>query len=114
MRTTTARKESNEGAANTRGTSYKINVVVKGMKTGGYLDLDAQVSCKEFLPVIKEKQSWTQVECNERDLKMGQQPVGATGASLGAIFLVRLQVMVDKRGVTKAVPCFVIASKKPI
>ena len=114
MRTITARKESNEGAANTRGTSYKINVVVKGMKTGGYLALDAQVSCKELLPAIKEKQSWTQAECYERDLKMGQQPVGATGTSLGAIFLVCLQVTVNNRGVTKAVPCFVLASEKPI
>ena len=77
MRTVTARKESNEGAANTRGPSYKINVVVKGVKTRGFLDHGAQVPLihKELLPAIKVKQSWTQTECHERDLKMGQQPV---------------------------------------
>ena len=116
MRTVTATKESNEGAANTRGASYKINVVVEGVKTRGFLDHGAQVSLirKELLPVIKEKQSWTQAECHERDLKMGQQPIGGTGAPLGVISLVRLQVMVDETGVTKEVPCFVLASEKPI
>ena len=116
MRTVTATKESNEGAANTRRPSYTIYVVVEGVKTRGFLDHGAQVSliCKELLPAIKEKQSWTQAECHERDLKMGQQPIGATGVPLGAISLVRLQVMVDETGVTKEVRCFVLASEKPI
>ena len=110
MRTVTATKESNQGAANTRGPSYKINVVVEGVKTRGFLDHGAQISLirKELLPAIKDKHSWTQAECHERDLKMGQQPIGATGAQLGAISLVSLQVMVDETGVTKEVPCFVL------
>ena len=90
--------------------------MVEGVKTRGFLDHGAQVSLirKELLLAIKEKRSWTQGECHERDLKMGQQPIGATGATLGAISLVCLQVMVDETGVTKEVPCFVLASEKPI
>ena len=42
---------------------------------------------------------------------MGQQPIGATGTPLGAISLVRLQVTVDEIGITKEVPCFVLASE---
>ena len=116
MRTVIARKEKNKETANFRGPSYKVNLVVEGVKTRGFLDHGAQVSLirKELLPAIKEKQSWTHTECHERDLKMGQQPIGATGASLGAISVVRLQVMVDETGVTKEVPCFVLASEKPI
>ena len=96
MRTITARKENNEGTANTEGPSFKVNVVVEGVKTRGFLDHGAQVSFmrKELLPAIKEKQGWTHVECYERDIKMGQQPVGTTGAPLGVISLVSLEVTV--------------------
>ena len=116
MRTVTARKESSEETTNTRGPSYKVNVVVEGVKTRGFLDHGVQVSlvCKELLPAIKEKQGWTHAECHERDLKMGQQPVGATGAPLGVISLIRLQVMIEETGAAKEVPCFVLASEKPI
>ena len=106
----------NEETANTKWPSYKVNVMVEGVKTRGFLDHGAQVSLKrkELLLVIKEKQNWTHTECHERDLEMDQQPIGATGAPLGAMSLVCLQVMVDETGVTKEVPCFVLASEKPI
>ena len=116
MRTVMAEKEKSEGASDTRGPSYKVNVVVEGVKTRGFLDHGAQVSLirKELLPTIKEKQGWIITECHERNIEMGQQPIGATGTPLGAISLVRLRVTVDETGTTKEVPCFVLASEKPI
>ena len=52
------KKEKSEGASDTGGPSYKVNVVVEGVKTRGFLDHGAQVSLirKELLPTIKEKQ----------------------------------------------------------
>ena len=116
MRTVTTSKETNEGTVNARGPSYKVNIVVEGVKTRGFLDHGAQISLihKELLPAIKEKQNWTQTECHKRNLKMGQQPVGATGAPLGVISLVRVQVVVDETGVSREIPCFVLASEQPI
>ena len=84
--------------------------MVEGVKARVLLDHGAQVSFihKELLPAIKEKQSWTQTECHE---KMGQQPIGATGAPLGVISFVHVWVVVDKTGESREVPCFVLASK---
>ena len=116
MRTVTTSKESKEGTVNARRPSYKVNIVVKGVKTRGFLDHGAQVSLirKELLPVIKEKQNWTQTECHKRNLKIGQQPVGATGAPLGVISLVHMQVVVYETGVSREISCFVLASEKLI
>ena len=54
----------------TRGPNYKVNVMVEGVKTRGFLDHGAQVSliCKELLPTIKEKQGWTITKCHERNI----------------------------------------------
>ena len=73
----TARKEKNEETANTRGPSYKVTLVIEGVKMRGFLDHGAQVSLirKELLPAIKKKQSWTHAKCHERDFKMGH-PLG--------------------------------------
>ena len=59
---------------------------------------------KELLPTIKEKQGWTITECHEKNTKMGQQPVGATGTPLGAISLVRLQGQLMKQELRKKFP----------
>ena len=44
MWTVTTSKESDEGTVNTRGPSYKVNIVVEGVKTRGFPDHVAQVS----------------------------------------------------------------------
>ena len=55
---TVASKESNKGTVNAKGSSYKVNIVVKGVKTRGFHDHCAQVSLilKELLPTSKKKQ----------------------------------------------------------
>ena len=97
MRTLTVREQSSDEMANTRGPCYRVDLVVEGIKTRGFLDHGAQVSLirKEMLPVIRKKRGWTVEECHQRNLKMGGQPVGATGDPLGVISLVHLQMLVE-------------------
>jgi len=54
------------------------------------------------------------VEYHQRNLRMGRQPVGATGDPLGVISLVHLQIMAEENGAGKEISCFVLASEKPI
>jgi len=99
-----------------RGPTYKVDLVIGGVKTRGFLDHGAQVSLvrKELLPAIREHNNWSLKESHTRNLEMGAQPVGATGIALGAIGLVSLPVEVEETGVRKEVPCHVLVSEKPI
>lgn len=69
---------------------------------------------KELLPVIRKRHGWTLDECHKLNLKMVPQPIGATGAALGAVSLVHLHVSVEETGVFREIPCFVLASEEPI
>jgi len=75
-----------------RGPTYKVGLVVDGVKTRGFLDHGAQVSLvkKELLPDIRQTNNWLLEESHKRNLKMGTQPVGAAGMALGTIGLVSL------------------------
>jgi len=72
MRTVTVSKEDSEERANTRNPSYKVDVVVQGVKTRGFLDHGAQLSVirKDMLPAIKKLQGWTADQCHQRNLTM--------------------------------------------
>jgi len=78
----------------------------------GFLDHGVQVTLvrRELLPVIGEKHGWSPEERHKRKL----QPVGAMGTNLGVIALVSLDIQVDKTGMVKEVPCYVLFSEKPI
>ena len=69
---------------------------------------------KELLPVIRKRCGWTLDECHKLNLKMGPQPIGAIGAALGAVSLIRLCVSVEETDVVKEIPCFVLAPEKLI
>ena len=64
--------------------------------------------------MIGEKHGWSLEERQKRNLKMGPQPVGATGTNLGAITLVSLDIQVEETKMVKEVPCYVLSSEKPI
>ena len=55
----------------TKGLTYKVDVVIDGVKTRALLDHGAQVllACRQLLPVIREKNSWTTEQCHTRNLK---------------------------------------------
>jgi len=99
-----------------RGPTYKVDLIVDGVKTRGFMDHGAQVSLvrKELLPAIREANNWSLQESHKRNLEMGAQPVGAAGIALGTVGLVLLQVTVEGTEVCKEVPCHVLASEKPI
>ena len=99
-----------------RGPTYKVPVVVNGVKTRALLDHGAQVSLvrKELLSVIKEGNQWSASQCEARNLRMDGQPVGAGGEALGAVAVVALDVAVEKTEETQQVPCYALESSKPI
>ena len=99
-----------------RGPTYKVLVVVNGVKTRALLDHGAQVSLvrKELLSVIKEGNQWSASQCEARNLRMDGQPVGAGGEALGIFVVVALDVAVEKTEETQQVPCYALESSKPI
>ena len=70
--------------------------------------------CKELLPKIRERNGWTLEECHNRNCKLGGQLTGAGGHELGAIAVVRLQIMMTDCKKQHQVPCNVLESPKPI
>ena len=105
-----------EGSTAARGPTYKVDIVVDGVKTRALLDHGAQVSLarRQLLPVIKERNHWTQEQCQDRSLKMERQPQGAGGRDLGAEGMVALQVTIENTKVSQTVPCYILDSAKPI
>ena len=103
-----ARTSCNEGT-DIQGTSC-------GIKTRALLDHGAQVTLvrKELLPLIKEKNQWSTSQCDTKNLKMGGQPIGAGGEALGAVATVALDITVEKTEKSQQVPCYALASSKPI
>ena len=107
---------TSDKSLNTRGPTYKAGVIVEVVKVRALLDHGAQVSLvrKELLPKIKEKNGWTLEECHDRNCKLEGQPTGAGRYELGAIAVVRLQVMTMDGEKQHQVPCYVLESSKPI
>ena len=99
-----------------KGPTYKVDLVVGGIRTRGLLDYGVQVSLawKELLPLIKEKRDWLLEQCNAQHLRMEAQPVGSSGKPIGMTALVLLEVTVEDSGMTQQVPCYVLDSSKPI
>ena len=99
-----------------RGPTYKVDIMVDGVKTRALLDHGAQVSLarRQLLPVIKERNHWTKEQCQDRNLKMEGQPQGAGGLDLGAEGMVALQVTIENTKVSQTVPCYILDSTKPI
>jgi len=99
-----------------RGLTYKVLVEVNGVKTQALLDPGAQVTLvrKELLPMIKEKNNWSDSQCNTRNIKMDGQPIGAGGETLGAVVVVALYIAIKKIKETRQVSCYVLESTKPI
>ena len=99
-----------------RGLTYKVPVVVNGIKTRALLDHGAEVTLvrKEFLSLIKEKNQWSASQCDTRSLKMDGQPIRAGGEALGAVAVVALDITVEKTEELQHVSCYSLASSKPI
>ena len=99
-----------------KGPTYKVDIVVDGIKTRALLDSGAQVSLarQQLLPHIKQKSNWSIEQCRERNFKLDGQPLGAGGESLGAKGIVALQVTIEGTNVSKCVPCYILDSSKPI
>ena len=118
LRTVTARPDQSSVKVPTaaRGPTFKVDIVVDGVKTRALLDHGAQVSLarRQLLPAIKEKNGWKGGECQARTLKMEGQPQGAGGHSLGAEGMAALQVTVENTEVTQMIPCYLLDSAKPI
>ena len=98
-----------EGSTAARGLTYKVDIIVDGVKTRALLDHGAQVSLArhQLLPVIKERNHWTQEQCQDRSLKMEGQPQGAGEHDLGAEGMVALQVTIENTKVSQTVISYV-------
>ena len=118
MRTVTAKakQQLEDTTVAARGPTYKVDIVVDGIKTRALLDHGAQVSLarKQLLPVIKERNNWSVEQCQARNLTLEGQPQGAGGHDLGAEGMVALQLTVESTGASQRVPCYVLDSLKPI
>ena len=92
--TVTAKTEQQlkETTVAARGPTYKVDIVVDGVRTRALLDHGAQVSLarKQLLPVIKERNEWSVEQCQARNLMLAGQLRGAGGHDLGAEGIVAL------------------------
>ena len=118
LRTVTAKTEQQlkETTVAARGPTYKVDIVVDGVRTQALLDHGAQVSLarKQLLPVIKERNEWSVEQCQARNLTLAGQPQGAGGHDLGAEGIVALQLTAEGTGISQRVPCYILDSSKPI
>ena len=81
-----------------RGPTYKTEITVDNVKTRALLDHGTQVStvCRELHPKMQETHGLTKDQYQARNQKLDRQPIGANGAELGAVALVRLTVELAK------------------
>ena len=99
-----------------RGPTYKVDIVVDGIKTRALLDHGAQVSLarKQLLSVVKERNNWSVEQYQARTLTLEGQPQGAGGHDLGAEGIIVLQLTVEGTGPSQRAPCYILDSSKPI
>ena len=93
-----------------------MNVVVEGLQSRALVDNDSQISLvrSEMLPKLKELNNWTLEECKSKTSKMISQPQGAGGSELGAKKIVFLSVLLEARGKSLCIPCYVVDSTRPL
>jgi len=116
MRTVSAGTRIEVEEVRTRGPTYKVDIVVDGVKTRALLDHGAQVSIvrRELLPKVRETQGWSKEQYQTRNLELDRQPIGANGAELGVVALVKLYMSVEDTDKTLQVPCYVLNSNRPL
>ena len=106
-----------DGVLPRRGPTYKVVAEVDGVRTRALLDHDAQISlvCQELLPVIQKKQGWTMEQCEQRNMSLDSQPIGASGDTLGvmAVVMLKINIVGDSKSFI-TVPCYVLKSDKPL
>ena len=102
--------------AKTVGPAYKVNITVEGIPTRAFLDHGSQVTIvrRHLLPLIQEKNQWSNEKCKEKNIPLQGQPVGAMGKELGAVGMVILQMEIDETGQNANIPCYVLDSNKPL
>ena len=98
------------------GPTYKIEITVEGVHTRALLDHGAQVTIvrRQLLGKIRNEQGWSLETCHSKELPLKNQPIGATGAELGAIGTVKLQMEIAATQTTREISCFVLDSSKPL
>ena len=98
-----------------RGQTYRAEVIVEGVRVRALLDHYAQVSLvhKELLSKIRERNGWTLEEYHNRNCKLEGQPTGVVEHELGAITVVRLQIITTECKKQHQVPYYVLESSKP-
>ena len=91
---------------------YKAEVIVEGVRGKALLDYDTQVSLvrKELLSKIRERNGWILEEYHNRNCKLEGQPTGVVDHELGAITIVKLQIMTTECEKQHQVPCYVLES----
>ena len=105
-----------DGVLPRRGPTYKVVAEVDGVRTRALLDHGTQKSLvrQELLPVIQEKQGWTKEQCEQRNMSLDSQPVGASGDTLGVMAVVMLKINIEGNSKSFTVPCYVLKSDKPL
>ena len=84
----TAEPNSEQPAVGNTGPTYKVDVVVEGLKSRALVDNGSQISLvrTEMLPKLKEINCWNMEECKSKISKIASQPLGAGGSELGALY----------------------------
>jgi len=106
-------KMDQKAGAKLSGPTFKVNIMVEGVKTRALLDNGSQVTLVrvELFPKIK---GWKPEQQSEQDSNLTIQPIGACGKELGATSVVNLCTTMEQTGQELVIPCFVLQSSKPI
>lgn len=112
----TAEPDSEQTAVSITGPTYKLDVVVEGLKSRTLVDNGSQISLvrTEMLPKLKEINSWSMEECKNKTSKVVSQPLGAGGTELGAKKIVLISVTLEATGKSLHIPCYVVDSTRPL
>jgi len=98
------------------GPTYKVNITVEGIATRAFLDHGSQVTIvrQQLLPLIRERNQWSDEKCKTKNAPLQAQPVGALGKELGAVGMTILQMEIEETGQNLNIPCYVLESNKPL
>ena len=116
VRVLTAEPNSEQTAVSNTGPTYKVDVVVEGLKSRALVDNGSQISLvrTEMLPKLKEINGWSMSDCTSKTSKITAQPLGAGGSELGAKKVVLISVTLEATGKSLNIPCYVVDSTKPL
>ena len=112
----TAEPDSEQTAVSTTGPTYKVDVIVEGLKSRALVDNGSQISLvrTEMLPKLKEINSWSMEECKSKTSKVVSQPLGAGGTELGAKKVVLISLILEATGKYLHIPCYVVDSTRSL